>query len=603
MATDGDPMDDNGHGTHVAGTIAGVGNNGRGVAGVNWAASIMALKFLDADGSGSTSRRGRPRSTTPRMMRSRYGVNVRVSNASWGGGESTAAPCATRSRPAAQAGILFVAAAGNDGADNDACAALSVQLHAGERRRRGGHRRRRRLGRFQQLRSHVGATWRPPGVDIFSTVPDGGYDYYSGTSMATPHVSGVAALAWSLVPQARVAQVREALLTGVDRLPQLHGYLVSGGRLNARGTLERLAMTVAGSDPAAEAVVSAVPTEFTVHLAYACDAGTVEPSDLAVNGRPADAAVLVDADSIVFRFSTSPLAGEGPQTMALAEGAILRAGDGHPLAAWQATFYYDSVRTAVLAASPGEGAVVRRPPGQIVLDFNEPIDPASIHPADLTLSQGKVLTAAAVDANTAVFTVTGLPADGEVTYRVSERAFRDVYGVPSPAFAGRFTVDDPWIERAASSQVPRAIRDYRTLSSTLTVSESLKIADLDVELDITHPWDADLDVWLVAPNGVRVELFTDVGGWGENFSHTILDDEAPTPITRGTAPFAARYRPEGLLSTFDRLDPRGVWTLQIRDDGEWDEGTLNAWGLVFTRTAAPWSTWERSTSGNSTPWR
>ncbi len=119
-------MDDNSHGTHVSGTIAAAANNSLGVAGVNWSCSIMALKFLDSSGSGYLSDAIRAINYAT-MMRTQYGVNVRVMNNSWGGGNYSSAHGHRDPRRAA-ADILFVAAAGNDATNNDASPAISGQL-------------------------------------------------------------------------------------------------------------------------------------------------------------------------------------------------------------------------------------------------------------------------------------------------------------------------------------------------------------------------------------------------------------------------------------------------------------------------------------------
>jgi subtilisin-like proprotein convertase family protein/streptogramin lyase len=138
----------------------------------------------------------------------------------------------------------------------------------------------------------------------------------------------------------------------------------------------------------------------------------------------------------------------------------------------------------------------------------------------------------------------------------------------------------------SSTDVPLSIPDQTTILSTVNVLDSVVIDDVNVTLDITHTTDQDLDVFLIAPGGTRVELFTDVGGGGDHFTGTTLDDEAATAITSGAAPFFGTYRPEGSLSDFDGLDSQGVWTLEVTDDKRRKTGTLNSWSIEIS-SAAP----------------
>jgi subtilisin-like proprotein convertase family protein len=154
------------------------------------------------------------------------------------------------------------------------------------------------------------------------------------------------------------------------------------------------------------------------------------------------------------------------------------------------------------------------------------------------------------------------------------------------------SVRDSSVTTRSSQDVSRSIAEASVITSDLVVNGLMgRIIDINVMLDITHPADADLDVFLISPNGREVELFTDVGGAGDNFDDTTLDDEAATAITAGAAPFNGTYRPEGLLSSFDSQSPNGMWKLRIGDDTGipgFIQGTLNSWALEITH-GDPWT--------------
>jgi Zn-dependent metalloprotease/subtilisin-like proprotein convertase family protein len=132
-----------------------------------------------------------------------------------------------------------------------------------------------------------------------------------------------------------------------------------------------------------------------------------------------------------------------------------------------------------------------------------------------------------------------------------------------------------------SSDVPKEIRSLETTSSTLVINETGFIIDLNVEIDIYHTWNEDLDVYLISPDGTAVELFTDVGGDSTLFLGTILDDESPISITSGSGPFNGSYSPEGNLSDLIGRSITGTWTLEVTDDYERDEGELLSWALFI----------------------
>ncbi len=273
----GNPMDDEGHGTHVAGILGAAGNNGVGVTGVDWAVSIMPLKFLDATGEGFTSDAVRAINYAT-MERVDYGVNVRVINMSWGGSNFSSS-LHDAIQAAGNAGILVVAAAGNDASDNDAKPTYPASYDCTNMLTVAATNTQDQLAYF----SNWGATsvdLAAPGYQITSTVPNASYATYSGTSMATPYVSGVAALCWSLDPNASVAEVRSAILGGVDHLASLAGRVASGGRLDAYNTLELL--QAAGPLPPAVAALAIGPSTLTAGAHPTLTASGVTDPDGAV---------------------------------------------------------------------------------------------------------------------------------------------------------------------------------------------------------------------------------------------------------------------------------------------------------------------------------
>jgi subtilisin family serine protease len=230
---DGNPQDDNGHGTHVAGTIGAVGNNGLGVTGVNWNIRIMALKFLGADGSGTTA---------DAIEAVAYAVanGARISNNSWGGDPYSQAMFDVIVE-ARDAGHLFVAAAGNGnalgiGLNNDTTPFYPSGYELDNIIAVAAVDHNDNLASF----SNYGAATvdlAAPGVNILSTTPGGGYGTSSGTSMAAPHVAGVAALVWDAHPGWTYSEVVSQILSTVDPLPSLAGVTATGGRLNAASAL------------------------------------------------------------------------------------------------------------------------------------------------------------------------------------------------------------------------------------------------------------------------------------------------------------------------------------------------------------------------------
>lgn len=135
-------------------------------------------------------------------------------------------------------------------------------------------------------------------------------------------------------------------------------------------------------------------------------------------------------------------------------------------------------------------------------------------------------------------------------------------------------------EEFISDDAPKEIPDRDTITSTLAIEDSGVIIDLDVKLDISHQADGNLDIFLIAPDDTRVELFTDVGAISSDFTETVIDNEAELSITEGSAPFTGSFRPEGNLADLYNKEINGTWTLEVTDDWSGKTGTLNSWSLV-----------------------
>jgi subtilisin family serine protease/PKD repeat protein len=229
VSNDADPMDDNGHGTHVAGTIHAMHGNGIGVAGVAPNAMIMALRFLDGAGYGSDS------GAISAVLYATH-MGARITNNSWGGGAYNQA-LYDAIAAAAASDSLFIAAAGNETMNTDEVASYPAGYNLPNIVSVAATDHNDGLAYF----SNYGATsvdLAAPGVDIYSTMPGAGYANMSGTSMASPHVAGVAALIRGKFPALGYAAVRDRLLGSVDQLPQLAGKTATGGRLNAYNALD-----------------------------------------------------------------------------------------------------------------------------------------------------------------------------------------------------------------------------------------------------------------------------------------------------------------------------------------------------------------------------
>jgi len=230
-----DPMDDEtpygGHGTHVAGILGAVGDNGIGVAGMNWRTTILSVKWLDSTGWGSTSQLI---AALDWLLAAREaGVNIRVvNNSATYAGTASSQALSDKIDELGQHAILFVTAAGNSGQDNDDPSVGRYPCRYGRPTQicATASDATDRLPTWANYGAHT-VDLAPPGANIYSTLRGSGYGYISGGSMAAPQVAGTAALVLSrrdMTPD----QLKHRILTAVDTIPALRGRVRTNGRLN-----------------------------------------------------------------------------------------------------------------------------------------------------------------------------------------------------------------------------------------------------------------------------------------------------------------------------------------------------------------------------------
>ena len=315
---DSNPMDDNGHGTHVSGTIGAVGDNGLGVVGVNWHTKIMALKFLDESGSGYLS-------NAIRALDYAVANGARLSNNSWGGGgyEATLGMAIAR---ASSVGHIFVAAAGNSASNNDVTASYPASYAYENVVAVAATDQNDNLASF----SNYGASTvdiAAPGVSIYSTLPGNSYGSYSGTSMATPQVAGALSLYLDANPSATASQAITALYQSADAILSLSNRVAGSRRLNIGNMLKGSAPTTNPTPPPTDLVGAKVTqgqfnlvnnqvASATLTFSEAIDPSSFTPSDILLKGPSGNVAVS----------AVTPLSGSGNQQFTVTFTALAQSG-------------------------------------------------------------------------------------------------------------------------------------------------------------------------------------------------------------------------------------------------------------------------------------
>lgn len=264
----GNPWDDWGHGTHVAGIVGGVGNNSVGIAGVAWRVKIMACKFITGDGQYSVS-------DAVTCLNYARAKGARIVTASWGGYAFNSTALRDAITALRTAGIILTAAAGNDNNNNDVMPLYPasydhdniVAVAATDRTdARAGY------SNYGSATVDLGA----PGSPVFSTWAgsDRDYRYNEGTSMAAPHLAGACALLWARYPADNYQQILQRVLSTTDALPALAGKTKTGGRLNLGAALASSAPPPPTTLPAPSGLIATTASSSSVTLSWTDNSGS-----------------------------------------------------------------------------------------------------------------------------------------------------------------------------------------------------------------------------------------------------------------------------------------------------------------------------------------
>ncbi|MBT5850244.1 MAG: S8 family serine peptidase [Acidimicrobiaceae bacterium] len=503
------PNDDNGHGTHVAGTIAAVRDNGVGIAGVADNARIMALRFLNAGGSGYTS---------DALAALEYAVDngAPISNNSWGGGGYSNAMA---SMLGAVAGShLFVAAAGNSGQNIDTSPQYPAAYPQDNILSVAAHDSSGQLAYFSNYGVNS-VDISAPGVSILSSVPGTGYSSFNGTSMASPHAAGVAALVLGSDPSLSPTEVISVLMDGGRPSPAF-AQVGSGAALDGYQSLQLI-----GDGPTV--IISGAPEDGQVavgtELTLSASAVSADGDDL--------------SGSIVWRDSNGDVIGNGSVvTVTASEIGQLRISAEVTDAADQlgrASLYIDVFTPQVEFLSPLENVVLTSGETlQISWEWNG--DEAVT--ADLHLAS--VLQAA----------VEPIAPDNAISDHTTT-----IVAIPV----------------AANIPIEELIVGLRLDHTYLW----------DLTVTLISP--SGTEVILVEQRGSSGNDFG-TSGTDCDADLTMFSDSSEYEVSTGTAPFSGSWQPEQPLSAFNGESTAGVWELHIRDDATYDSGTVHCASLEFS---------------------
>jgi subtilisin family serine protease/subtilisin-like proprotein convertase family protein len=517
-----DSVDDD-HGTHVAGTIGGKGNNGIGVAGVNWDVTIISAKFLGTNGGTSADAVRAIDYMTD--LKNRHGINLVATNNSWGGGSYSQSMHDAIIREA-KVDIIFAAAAGNSTSNNDSLdnypsnystltgtstesaasfeSVIAVASIASDGFISG-------FSSYGATTVDIGA----PGSGIYSSVPTSAYASFNGTSMATPHVAGAIALYASLYPTATANQIRDVLLQTAVPTPSLAGLTVTGGRLNIYDALK--------ISPIPAKVVGRAYSDLNSNNMY--DIG--EPTYSGVN-------IYADLNNNGTRNPFEPLA--------------TTASDG--------TYEFTGLPSnttmviSLLSGSPANSIPVSPANGTQTVNIL-PNEQANV---DFTFLPQNALMGQITDGT-----------NGAGLGRL--RVYNDV---------NNNNLFDHIDKQGSSITQKQRVIDMGIVTKTAVITGlTLPIAGIEVGLNLTHSHVGDLIITLISPDRTSVILLNRNGSNSQNLVNFSFDEYADNQIPVARNLNGTRFIPYESMSKFFGTRPSGTWTVTVQDRAYGDLGVFS----------------------------
>jgi subtilisin family serine protease len=552
LNNDADPMDDDGHGTHCAGTIGAVANNGLGVAGVNWRAKIMALKFLGPNGGSDSG--------AIRAIDYAVQMGAKISNNSWGGGPGTTLLSNAIDR-ARIAGHIFVAAAGNESNNNDIRPTYPANFNIDNVVSVAAIDHNGAIANFSNRGVQtvdIGA----PGVDILSCKPGGGYQYLSGTSMAAPHVTGALSLLLDKYPSLTYRQAIDMLYATATVNPKLRAVVGGGGRyLNLQALLN--------ATPPVPGITSSPSSPGSVTAPVATVAWTA-------TGQPANAATIPDGGGKTFTINYP-----NPAIVANVE---VRVSINH-------TFVSD-LNIKLVSPSNREVTLFNRRGGSSDNLSNTRFSDS----AGVSIAAGAAPFTGVFRPESLLAAFRGINALGNWRLVVSDN---------SPMYSGELL---SWSIDVTARTLPAislrnntavSLAAGATISSTIQVTRALSINDINVTLGLNVAQAGDVSIVLKSARGDSVVLFN--GLTTVNPALAVgFDDQSNTAIPSVSQPgqqgapqsrlLPGTFRPASTLSRFNSLSrvAAGTWTLEIKDNrsqGSGPASTLTGWGMSIIALA------------------